>query len=303
MKNQQPTSLLANYVLAIRPWSFSISLMPVLLGTTLAYKSTGHVSAALAVLTVVAVALIHGAGNLVNTYYDFVNRIDRAENDETEDRTLVDGRLEPDQVSNFGTLLYCAGVIVFAFICALSPAQISHMALIFFGGLTGSFLYTGGVGFKYYAFGDVIVILTFGPLAVLFAYVTQTGVVSLAPIVFDIPLALFTEAILLAKYAKEADYHRRCDVRSLPIILGRSLSYVFYMLVLFVPYITFIFMGLNMSYFFFLPAVTLVSAFDLEKLFRADCLKKLHKKTWWLSLLVNCLYITSCYLANRLPFL
>jgi 1,4-dihydroxy-2-naphthoate octaprenyltransferase len=36
-------------------------------------------------------------------------------------------------------------------------------------------MYTGGIGFKYMALGDVIILLTFGPLTVLFAYYSQIG--------------------------------------------------------------------------------------------------------------------------------
>ena len=300
LKSRRPQSGIARYVAAVRPWSLSVSLMPVLLGTTLSYRATGTISATLVFLTAIAIAAIHGAGNLVNTYYDFMNRVDRAENTETEDRTLVDGRLSPDQVSTLGAALYCFGMVVFALACALSPARIEQMALLFFGGLTGSFLYTGGIGFKYYALGDIVVILTFGPLAVLFTYLAQTGSLSLAPILLDIPLALHTEAVLLAKCAKEAEYS---NVRTLPFLLGKSGSYFMYTAVLFIPYITFIFIAFNVSLWFILPAATVVPAFDLEKLFRAGRLKNLHRETLRVTSVMGCLYIASCCLAKNIPFM
>lgn len=58
----------AAYVLALRPWSFSASLTPVALGSALAYKLEGSVDVVILLVCAVAVLVVHGAGNLVNTY-------------------------------------------------------------------------------------------------------------------------------------------------------------------------------------------------------------------------------------------
>ncbi|XP_060145366.1 ubiA prenyltransferase domain-containing protein 1 isoform X1 [Globicephala melas] len=160
----------ASYVLALRPWSFSASLTPVALGSALAYRSQGVLDPRLLVGCAVAVLAVHGAGNLVNTYYDFSKGIDHKKSD---DRTLVDRILEPQDVVRFGVFLYTLGCVCAACLYYLSPLKLEHLALIYFGGLSGSFLYTGGIGFKYLALGDLIILITFGPLAVMFAYAVQ----------------------------------------------------------------------------------------------------------------------------------
>ncbi|PNI39706.1 UBIAD1 isoform 2, partial [Pan troglodytes] len=90
--------------------------------------------------------------------------------------TLVDRILEPQDVVRFGVFLYTLGCVCAACLYYLSPLKLEHLALIYFGGLSGSFLYTGGIGFKYVALGDLIILITFGPLAVMFAYAIQAGV-------------------------------------------------------------------------------------------------------------------------------
>ncbi|XP_020024193.1 ubiA prenyltransferase domain-containing protein 1 isoform X2 [Castor canadensis] len=160
----------ASYVLALRPWSFSASLTPVALGSALAYRSQGVLDPRLLVGCAVAVLAVHGAGNLVNTYYDFSKGIDHKKSD---DRTLVDRILEPQDVVRFGVFLYTLGCLCAACLYYLSTLKLEHLALIYFGGLSGSFLYTGGIGFKYVALGDLVILITFGPLAVMFAYAVQ----------------------------------------------------------------------------------------------------------------------------------
>ncbi|XP_055655153.1 ubiA prenyltransferase domain-containing protein 1 isoform X2 [Falco peregrinus] len=160
----------AAYVLALRPWSFSASLTPVALGSALAYRAEGALDPGLLVGSAVTVLAVHGAGNLVNTYYDFSKGIDHKKSD---DRTLVDQILEPQDVVRFGVLLYTVGCICAAGLYAVSTLKLEHLALIYFGGLSSSFLYTGGIGFKYVALGDVVILITFGPLAVMFAHAVQ----------------------------------------------------------------------------------------------------------------------------------
>lgn len=131
----------AAYVLALRPWSFSASLTPVALGSALAYKLEGSVDFVILLVCAVAVLVVHGAGNLVNTYYDFSKGIDHKKSD---DRTLVDRILEPQDVVMFGAVLYSVGCLCATLLYFLSTLRLEHLALIYFGGLSSSFLYTGG---------------------------------------------------------------------------------------------------------------------------------------------------------------
>lgn len=56
-----------NYLLAVRPWSFSASLMPVLLGSALAYPSLRVLSIPVVLLTCISALCVHAAANLFNT--------------------------------------------------------------------------------------------------------------------------------------------------------------------------------------------------------------------------------------------
>lgn len=95
---------LSSYVLALRPWSLSASLMPTLLGSAIAYKYPGSMdfNYITLVLTLFTVVCVHGAGNLVNTYFDFVKGID---NRKSDDRILVDHILTKDEVVTLGKMV------------------------------------------------------------------------------------------------------------------------------------------------------------------------------------------------------
>lgn len=89
---------LKTYLLALRPWSLSASLVPTLLGSALAFRSqwSADFSFVTFFLTAFTVVTVHCAGNVVNTYFDFIKGIDKQKAD---DRTLVDHILTKDEVS------------------------------------------------------------------------------------------------------------------------------------------------------------------------------------------------------------
>lgn len=284
----------ASYVLALRPWSFSASLTPVALGSALAYRSQGILDPRLLVGCAVAVLAVHGAGNLVNTYYDFSKGIDHKKSD---DRTLVDRILEPQDVVRFGVFLYTLGCVCAACLYYLSTLKLEHLALIYFGGLSSSFLYTGGIGFKYVALGDLIILITFGPLAVMFAYAVQVGSLAIFPLVYAIPLALSTEAILHSNNTRDMESDQEAGIVTLAILIGPTLSYVLYTMLLFLPYLIFSILATHCSISLALPLLTIPVAFSLERQFRSQAFNKLPQRTAKLNLLLGLFYVFGIILA------
>lgn len=292
---------LSSYVLALRPWSLSASLMPTLLGSTIAYKYPGTTdfNYATLLLTIFTVISVHGAGNVVNTYFDYVKGID---NRKSDDRILVDDILSKDEVVSLGALLYFAGCVGFILLASLSPAKMEHLALVYFGGLSSSFLYTGGIGFKYIALGDVLILILFGPISVLFAFMSQTGRVEWATIYYAIPLALNTEAILHSNNTRDSESDKKVGIVTLAIIIGHTASHVLYAFLLFTPYIMFMVASLKFSKWFMLPLVTLPGAFKIEKQFRSNDIHSVPKKTAKLNLFFGILYVLACSLVPALPY-
>ena len=137
---QLSNNTMKKYISALRPWSFSASLTPVLLGTAMGWKETGQLSVVAAIFACISVIAVHGAGNLINTYYDYLRGID---SEESDDRTLVNKILTPEDVVTFGVIIYVVGCLCFLGIVLISPSRIDHLALLFFAGVSGSFLYTG----------------------------------------------------------------------------------------------------------------------------------------------------------------
>lgn len=297
-----PLMKIRTYVLALRPWSLSVSLLPSLLGSALAYRLPGdsQFSWFTLMFTLWTVICVHGAGNVVNTYFDFVKGID---NRKSDDRTLVDHILSKDEVVSLGAILYLAGCIGFIFLATWSPARMEHLALVYFGGLSSSFLYTGGIGFKYIALGDVMVLVIFGPLSVIFAFLAQTGRVDWPTIYYAIPLALNTEAILHSNNTRDMEADSKTGIVTLAILIGPTASHVLYAFLLFTPYIMFFVFAMKYSLWFLMPLLTLPRAFSIEKRFRySHTITEVPKQTAKLNFYFGLLYVMACSCAYNLPY-
>ncbi|CAO1425033.1 unnamed protein product [Diamesa serratosioi] len=308
-KSNQPNALMKikTYLTALRPWSLSASLVPTILGAAISYRTPSAItgqhdfSLIIFILNLFTIITVHCAGNVVNTYFDYVKGID---NRKSDDRTLVDHILTKDEVVSLGAILYMIGCVGFILLAMLSPARMEHLALVYFGGLSSSFLYTGGIGLKYIALGDLIILIIFGPISVIFSYMSQTGNINWALIYYAIPLALNTEAILHSNNTRDSESDQKVGIVTLAILIGRTASHVLYALLLFTPYTIFVVLSFKHSLWFILPLVTLPQAFKIEKQFRNEkTLQAVPRQTAKLNFFFGILYIVSCCCVPHLPFI
>lgn len=160
----------------------------------MAWKSSENFDLLRLILTLVTVLATHAAGNLVNTLFDYKNGIDTTTSD---DKTLVKKTLSPREVKILIYVCYEVAIASYIVICLGYPS-ITPMKVfpIFLTGMLASFIYTGSIGLKYVALGDLVVFVAFGPVITLFTYAVQTGEFSLQCVIMVLPLAFHTEAIL-----------------------------------------------------------------------------------------------------------
>lgn len=125
----------------------------------------------------------------------------------------------------------------------------------------------------------------------MFAYVAQCGHLDLKPVLYAIPLALNAEAIIHSENARDMERDKGDGMVTTATILGHQGSYVFYLILLFTPYIIFSVMLVKGSLRFVFPLITLRGAFDLEKCFRQRNMEVMHSRTARLNSYLAVMYI------------
>lgn len=142
-----------------------------------------------------------------------------------------------------------------------------------------------------------MILITFGPLAVMFAHAVQVGYLSVSPLLYAIPLALSTEAILHSNNTRDMESDRQAGIVTLAILIGPTFSYILYTVLLFLPYLICCVLATRYSISMALPLLTIPMAFSLERQFRSQSFNKIPQRTAKLNLLLGLFYVFGITLA------
>jgi 1,4-dihydroxy-2-naphthoate octaprenyltransferase len=257
------------YVIATRPWSFTMSLISVTVGTLLAAEE-GPIGWTWFAVTALGITLFHAAANVINDYYDTLYKIDQPDSPTAKYRPqpILSGMLTPRQ-------LLWEAVILFAltFTIGLTTAFIRSYHVLWIGtiGLLTSIYYTAGpVKFKYRALGEFAVFMMWGPLMVEGAYAVQRQALSVKALYISIPFGILVALVLFANNMRDIDYDSRHNVKTLSIVLGSHKSYILFAVLIMTAYASvlgMIALGI-MSLWGFLIFLSLPKALSLLKTFK-----------------------------------
>jgi 1,4-dihydroxy-2-naphthoate octaprenyltransferase len=275
---------------AMRPWSFTATVGPVALGAALSYKIDDVFSLPRFLLTMVVTLAVHGAGNLMNTLFDFTNGKD---SERSSDLTLVKGVLLPDQVTKLILGCYGAAALAAAPLYAMTKASSTLLSSLLVAGAASAYVYTGGPGLKYKALGDLLISSTFGPLLVGFSFLTQSGSLRWRPLLASLPITLHIEAILHANNARDVEEDAAQGIKTLAAFLGPQRSKALYAALIALPFGTSLYAALRHSLMGALPLLAIPKARQLIQDYGAGALAKLPMKTAKFQFLFGMLFVAS----------
>jgi len=217
------------WVQAVRAFSFTASVIPVLLGGLFALGAQGSKAWYLLPLAMLGGLLLHAGTNLINDYYDYKNGVDR-ECSYGSSGVLVAKLLPPQAI-------FRGALVAFGLASALGVILIAFrgwsMAALGVIGLAGGYLYTGGpVGYKYFALGDLLVFVLMGPLMVIGGYLAVTGVYRHEVLLLSLPVGCLVAAILAANNLRDVKHDGDAKVTTLARVLGAKGGRAEYVLLL-----------------------------------------------------------------------
>jgi 1,4-dihydroxy-2-naphthoate octaprenyltransferase len=215
------------WVRATRPFSFTASVIPVLVGSLLAFQQQVHPLRF--VLALAGAVAIHAGTNLVNDYYDHVKGAD-GPHSLGPSGVIQRGLLSPRAVLIGGMVCFAAGAAV-----GLVLVAMTGVALLWLGAasILAGFLYTGGpAALAYVGLGEVTVFFFMGPVIVLGAYYVQVTHWSLTAFLVSLPVAFLVAGILHANNMRDIEDDRRTGKRTVATVIGRRwANYEYYALI------------------------------------------------------------------------
>jgi len=257
------------YFIAARPWSFTMSLISVSVGTLLA-AGDGPVSWLWFALVALGIVFFHAAANLINDYFDTLYGIDQRDSPTAKYRPqpILSGMLTPREL-----LLEAVVLLIAASAIGLTAAAVRSAHVLWIGivGLLTTIFYTAGpVKFKYRALGELAVFLMWGPLMIEGAYAVQRNAISLKALYISIPFGVLVALVLFANNMRDIAYDSRHNVKTVSIMLGTEKSYILFagLIVLAYAYVLGMILTGMMSPWGLLIFISLPKAVSLLRVFR-----------------------------------
>lgn len=228
-------NLYRNWILASRPWSFSMTAISISVGSALA-AIDGPFSWGFYVLTLLGGVFMHAATNLINDYFDFKSGVDfqGVSTGIYRPHPLLEGKLSPRQILIEASLCYAVAIVI-----GLYLASISGWPLLWIGltGVFASVTYTSPpFKYKYLALGELSVFLMWGPLMVVGSYFIQRQQFSFGAFLISLPFGLLVALVLLANNIRDISHDKSKGIFTLPIIIGQRNGLRLYAAILILAY-------------------------------------------------------------------
>lgn len=224
------------WIKAVRAPFYVASVLPVILGASLAFFHTGSIYWQGLILSVMAMLFIHTGGNLANDYFDY-----RSGNDNVNlkynpfsggSRVIQDGLIKPKHILYVSIASFAVGSIIGLYIDYISRG---HIVLIL--GLIGvsTFFFQCATPLKhgYRGIGELICWADLGILTVLGSYWVQTGTFHIAVIPLGICAGCLVAGILYINEYPDYDADKKVGKKTLVVIIGpKRARYGFYVLII-----------------------------------------------------------------------
>ena len=219
---------LKDWLVAVRPWSFPASAMPVAVTLAYLYWLQQDVNWLNGVWALLNIVVFHAAGNTWSDYFDYKHRVDREDTHGV--RTLTGGLFRPQEIYRLSLSL-------------LAVALVAGIGLLWRTGLPLLYIGMGGVActllypsLKYCALGDVVIFIAYALLPMLGTAYVATGVTDWNTMWAGVPVGLITVAILHANNTRDMQTDVRADIRTLAMTVGARTSMLLYYLEVLVPF-------------------------------------------------------------------
>lgn len=208
--------------------------MPVIVGTTLALSQGASLNWIKFSLALICAALIQAGTNLINDVEDAVRGNDGSQRNGPL-RVTSQGLASPAQVYRCAILVFAVAVAVGAILVAISGWLILIAGVL---SIAAGWAYSAGSRpLSHSAFGELVVIIFFGIVAVCGSYYLQIGRISADSLVVGIVLGCPAAAVLLVNNLRDLETDQLAGRATLASVIGINTSYGLYTTLVLTPYL------------------------------------------------------------------
>lgn len=243
---------------------FSASIVPVLVGTALAYSSANVFHPVLFILAILGMVSLHAGANIANDYFDHTSGNDWLNKNVTPfsggSQLIQQDLLSPKSVLIGAWIALSIGIMTGVIIFFLTKSL--FILILGLTGLLGGYFYTASpVKLGYRGVGELVIGLLFGLLPVYGSYYLQTRTIDLVPLVPGILVAMLIFLIILVNEFPDAPADAAVNKKTLVVLIGEKPALWCFRIVLIATFIiavvVLIFRTLVVPVFFYLATFPL----------------------------------------------
>ncbi|MFQ6060643.1 MAG: 1,4-dihydroxy-2-naphthoate octaprenyltransferase [Thermoplasmata archaeon] len=209
----------------IRAPFLSASILPILLGTAIAYARYGIFYWEYFLLALLGGIFLHIGANVVNDYFDYKSGTDNVNVEYTRpftggSRMIQKGLMSPREVLVEAMLFFTLGGVIGLYLAWVRGIVVIILGII---GIFSGFFYTAPpVDLAKRGIGELFIGLNFGILLTLGAYYVQVQNLAWEPALASLPLAILIASVLFINEFPDYKADRIAGKRHLVVRLGRK---------------------------------------------------------------------------------
>lgn len=226
--------MLKYWLLAIRPKTLTIAMVPILVGSTLGWLQSGTLAWLVMLTAMLAATLIQAGTNLHNDAADFERGADHSDTRLGPARATAQGWLSSIQIRRGAMLSFALALLLGCYLIWVGGWPILLIGLI---SIAAGLAYTGGPRpIAYSGLGEFFVWLFFGLIAVTGSYYLQTSQFSWTALIAGVLVGMPAAAVLVVNNYRDLDNDKRVGKNTLAVRLGRRASRLEYALLMLLPF-------------------------------------------------------------------
>jgi 1,4-dihydroxy-2-naphthoate octaprenyltransferase len=224
------------WLLALRPKTLSISVIPILTGSVLGWAQGGSLSITIMLVTLCVALLIQIGTNLHNDASDYLLGGDDPATRLGPARATAAGWLPAERVRRAALLCFAAAFIIGLYLVAVAGGwRILALGVL---SIIAGYLYTGGPKpVAYTGTGELFVLFFFGLVAVLGSSYLQSGRFTMPALLCGLLLGLPAAGVLVVNNHRDRENDRRAGRNTIAVRYGDAASHGVYALCLLGPFL------------------------------------------------------------------
>ncbi|MCD7720604.1 MAG: prenyltransferase [Prevotellaceae bacterium] len=217
------------WILAVRPWSFPASAMPVVVTLAYVFWKGYEISWTNGVWALLNIVIFHAVGNTWSDYFDFKAGVDA--DDTYGSKVIAGGTFQPREIFRYALALLAVAVVAGLGLWWRTGNTVLYIGL---AGCLAALLYPP---LKYRALGDLVIFVTYAFLPTIGTSFVAAGFIDWSVMWIAVPVGLITVAILHANNTRDIRTDGRAEILTLAMALGARLSVRIYCAEVLVPFV------------------------------------------------------------------